>query len=58
MSAPLTRDLEETIAALALGASDDAVIGQAPFAGTVTAVKYIADAAITGANTNTRSVSR
>jgi hypothetical protein len=57
VSAPLTRNIEENVAALALGASDDTTLTQAPFAGTVTGVKYIADAAITGANTNTRSVS-
>ena len=57
MSAPLTRFIEENVPALALGASDDTSFTQANWAGTVASVKYIPDAAITGANTNTRSVS-
>ncbi len=56
MTAPLTRTIEEGVPAAATAAADDTVIGQAPFAATVTAVAYVPEAAITGANTNTRRV--
>src|SRR5205814_6832744 len=35
---------------------DSTVVGRAPFDGTVSSVTYAPDAAITGANTNTRAV--
>ena len=58
MSAPLVRVIEQDVPAVSTaGSSDDTVIGQAPFAGTVTEVKYIAEAAVTGAATNNRTVS-
>jgi hypothetical protein len=38
------------------GTDDSTVVGEVPFAGTVTAVTYTPDAAITGVNTNTRRV--
>lgn len=57
MTSPLIRTLEADVPAVATAVSDDNVIAQAPYAGTVTAVQYVAEAAITGANTNTRSVS-
>lgn len=38
------------------GTDDTVILDRAPFAGTVTAVTYAADSAITGANTNTRRV--
>lgn len=57
MTAPLIRVIEEGVPAVAQGASDDTVIGQAPFAGTVTAVQYVPEAAITGAATNNRTIS-
>lgn len=55
-TAPLTKKL--TADTDALGATADATVplGPAPFAGTVTAVTYIPQAAITGANTNTRTL--
>jgi hypothetical protein len=57
MSAPLVRVIESNVPAVSTaGNSDDTVIGQAPFAGTVTDVEYIAEAAITGAATNNRTV--
>lgn len=56
MTAPLTRVIEEGVPAAATAASDDTLIGQAPFAATVTAVEYVPEAAITGAATNTRRV--
>lgn len=58
MSAPLVRIREETVPAVSTaGNSDDTVIGQAQFAGTVTGVQYVPEAAITGAATNNRTVS-
>jgi len=58
MSAPLVRVIEQDVPAVSTaGNSDDTVIGVAPFAGTVTEVKYIAEAAVTGAATNNRTVS-
>ena len=38
------------------GTDDTQIVGKAPFDGTVTAVTYTPDTAITGANTNTRRV--
>lgn len=58
MSAPLVRVIEEGVPAVSTaGSSDDTVIGQSPFAGTVSAVQYVPEAAITGAATNNRAVS-
>jgi hypothetical protein len=58
MSAPLIQVLEASVPAVATaGNDDDTVVGQAPFACTVTAVEYVPEAAITGAATNNRSVS-
>lgn len=48
---------QQIVPGMATAGTDDTVIfGTAPFAGTVTAVTYTADTAITGANTNTRRV--
>lgn len=58
MTAPLQRIREETVPAVGTaGNDDDTVIGQAQFAGTVTKVEYVPEAAITGAATNNRTVS-
>lgn len=58
MSAPLVRPIEADVPAVSTaGNSDDTVLAQAPFAGTVTAVEYIPESAITGAATNNRTVS-
>jgi hypothetical protein len=56
MTAPLQRVLERNVAAVAIAASDDTVLGQAEFDATVTRVEYIPEAVITGVNTNTRRV--
>lgn len=54
--APVVHKLQ--VSALALGATADgqAVLGEAPFAGTVTRAAYIPAALITGADTNTRTI--
>lgn len=58
MSAPLVRIIEEGVPAVSTaGNDDDTVIAQSPYAGTVTAVQYVPEAAITGAATNNRTVS-
>jgi hypothetical protein len=56
MSAPRLSKHEVAVPAVAIAADADTPITEAPFAGTVTAVTYHADAAITGANTNSRTV--
>jgi hypothetical protein len=56
MTAPLQRTVEDDTAAVAQGATATENIGTAPFAGKVTAVGYIPQAAITGADNNTRKV--
>lgn len=56
-TAPLERTIEATVPGVATAANDDRwAIGRAPFAGTVTAVTYTPEAAITGAATNHRAV--
>ena len=55
-TAPFVRIIEADVPAAATAASDDSVIAQAPFDGTVTAVQYVPEAAITGAATNNRTV--
>jgi hypothetical protein len=57
VSAPLVRVIEESVPAAATAVSDDSVLAQSPYAGTVTAVQYVPEAAITGAATNNRTVS-
>jgi hypothetical protein len=58
VSAPLVRVIEESVPAVTTaGNSDDSVLAQSPYAGTVTAVQYVPEAAITGAATNNRTVS-
>ena len=42
------------IAALATNVDGTTIIGKAPFAGTITAVGFLPNAALTGANTDTR----
>lgn len=56
MSAPLTRSIQSTIPALTAATTGDQVVGEAPFTGTVTAVTFTPEAAITGDNTNTRTL--
>jgi hypothetical protein len=56
-TAPYVQVIERNVPAVSTAnASDDTVVGQAPFDCTVTKVEYVPEAAITGANTNTRSV--
>jgi len=58
VSAPLVRTIEADVPAVGTaGNDDDTIVGQAPFACTVTAVEYVPEAAITGAATNNRTVS-
>lgn len=55
--APLVQTIQQQVPGMATAGTDDSiVICRAPWAGTVTAVTYTPDAAITGANTNTRAV--
>jgi hypothetical protein len=57
VTAPQSQGIEEGVPAVATaGASQNTNLGDAPFAGTVSAVSYVANAALTGVNTNTRQV--
>lgn len=52
---PLVRTLDYNQPAIStVGNSDTSILGEVPFAGTVTEVTYTPDGTITGANTNTR----
>lgn len=55
--APLHEHFEMLVPGTAAGADFEAVVVVAPFAGTVTAATYITDTAITGANTDSRTIS-
>lgn len=55
-TAPLERVLQGISPGVATGTDDSFIIGVAPWAATVTAVTYTTEAAITGANTNTRAI--
>jgi hypothetical protein len=58
MTAPLIRVIEADVPAVGTaGNDDDTVLTQVPFDCAVTAVEYVAEAAITGAATNNRTVS-
>jgi hypothetical protein len=58
VSAPLVNVLTQDVPAVSTAGNDDTtVLFQAPFAGTITAVQYTAEAAVTGANTNSRTLS-
>lgn len=48
-SAPLVRTIEANIPATAAASTADQIVGEAPFAGTVTGVSYTPEADITGA---------
>jgi len=54
--APTLRVLEQRVPAVATGADAETVIGEAPFDGFVSLVRYLPDAAYTGAATNYRSL--
>ena len=55
--APLIQKLEVDTDAVGAAADADKVIGVVPFAGTITAVTYIPNATLTGANTESRTLS-
>jgi hypothetical protein len=55
VSAPLVRSSQATLPALGAAVAGDQTVGEAPFDGTVTAVTFTPEAAITGDNTNTRT---
>jgi hypothetical protein len=57
VSAPLVRVIEESVSGATTTTLDEAVVAQSPYAGTVTAVQYVPEAAITGAATNNRTLS-
>ncbi|MEU9310868.1 hypothetical protein [Streptomyces sp. NPDC048256] len=57
-TAPYVQVIERNVPAVSTaGNDDDTVLGQAPFACTVTSVQYVPEAAVTGADTNSRTVS-
>ncbi|WP_369167780.1 hypothetical protein AB5J49_07915 [Streptomyces sp. R28] len=57
-TAPYVRVIEADVPAVSTaGNDDDTVVAQAPFDCTVTSVEYVPEAAITGADTNSRTVS-
>lgn len=53
--APLEVKLNSVVPAVTIAADDITVIGTAPFAGTVSAVVYVPEVDITGADTNSRT---
>ncbi len=53
---PLVRNLEHVVPAATIAASAETDLSEAPFAGTVTKVDYVAATAVTGADTNSRTV--
>lgn len=55
--APLVRTLTADADAAAAGADKTTIIGKAPFAGTVTAARFMANSVLTGANTDSRTLS-
>jgi hypothetical protein len=54
-TAPLVQTIQATVPAATIAATQDQVIGEAPFDGTVTAVKLVPEAALTGNATNYRT---
>ena len=55
--APLDHVMQENAPAVAANADKNTTLGAAPFAGTVTAVTYTPDAQLTGADTESRTLS-
>lgn len=53
---PLIRTVEHTVPAVTIAADAETDLTEAGFAGTVTKVDYVAATAITGADTNSRTV--
>lgn len=54
--APLVKSLTANTPAVVASADKSITLGEAPYAGTVTGITYAPDAAITGANTETRTL--
>lgn len=54
-AAPFTQDIDVEVTAAAT-AADVLVVAEAPFAGTLTAASILPTAAMTGANTNSRTI--
>lgn len=54
-TAPLVHVIERTVPAVGAAADAEVNLGVVPFAGTITAVKYVPDTVLTGANTETRT---
>lgn len=54
-TSPLISKLEATVPSAIAGNAQDQVVGEAPFAGTVTSVTFTPEADITGAATNFRT---
>jgi hypothetical protein len=54
--APLVREYYAVVPAVSANADAETALFVAPFAGTITEVTYIADTAITGANTESRTL--
>lgn len=54
--APLTKTIDAQIPALAAGVAGDQTVGEAPLAGTITAVSFVPEANVTGDNTNKRTL--
>lgn len=54
---PLTRKVQATLPAVSAGTAQDQVVGEAPFAGTVSSVSFTPEADITGAASNYRTYS-
>lgn len=57
MPSPFRKSFSAPVPNVAAGSSDASTIGRAPYDGTVSAVSFVADALLTGANTNTRKLS-
>lgn len=53
---PLVATISALVPNVAAGSTDNSTIGKAPFAGTVTSVTFVPDAAMTGNDTNYRTV--
>lgn len=55
-TAPLVHTLRANVAAVAAASDLETKLGESPFAGTITRVAYLAASAITGANTESRTL--
>lgn len=56
-TAPFTQEIEAPVDAVAAASDLDTIVGEAHIAGSVSSVVYVPKANITGANTDTRTVS-